>query len=159
MYKQMLSLVLVATLLSGCAQDEPKQTGGRLIGGVAGAVLGSQFGKGKGQLVGVALGTLAGSYLGGSLGQAMDEKDKALAQQTMNQTLETAPDHQAHGWRNPNTHHSGQFTVTHTEELPNSHMICRDYVHTVTIDGKVEKVHGRACRDARDAKGHWTVQN
>ena len=157
--KKTVSLGLLAVTLAGCAGQGPKQTGGQLLGGATGALIGSQFGKGTGQLVGVAIGALAGSYIGGTIGYQLDEKDKALAQENMINTLENAPDHQVHGWQNPNSSHSGSFKVTRTQEMPKDHLVCRDYVQTVTIDGKQEQVHGRACRDMRDTRASWMVQN
>lgn len=157
--KAFMGSLLLVTMLTGCAGAGPKQTGGQLLGGAAGAVLGSQFGKGTGRLFGVAIGALAGSYLGGSIGHAMDEKDKQLAQSTMINSLESAPDNQTRTWKNPNNNHSGSFAVTRTQEMPANHMVCRDYVHTVIIDGQQEKVRGRACRDVRDHKGAWRVEN
>ena len=38
---------------------------GRIVGGVGGAVLGSQFGKGTGKAVAVGAGALGGLFLGG----------------------------------------------------------------------------------------------
>ena len=157
--KKVISASLLVLFLTGCAGAGPKQTGGQLIGGAAGALAGAQFGKGKGQLFGVALGALAGSYLGGQIGYQLDEKDKQMAQETMLTTLEKAPDHQEHSWQNPNTHHSGSFKVTHTQEFPSDHKVCRDYVHKVIIDGRQEEVHGRACRDVRDRHKNWQVQS
>ncbi|MBP9764646.1 MAG: glycine zipper 2TM domain-containing protein, partial [Gammaproteobacteria bacterium] len=81
--KGLIGSLLLVAILTGCAGAGPKQTGGQLLGGAAGALLGSQFGKGSGRLFGVAIGALAGSYLGGSLGHAMDEKDRQMAQNTM----------------------------------------------------------------------------
>jgi len=156
--KTIASGVLVITL-AGCSGQGPNQTGGQLIGGATGALIGSQFGRGTGQLVGVAIGALAGSYIGGSIGHQLDEKDKALAQQNMINSLETAPDQQASNWRNPNSNHSGTFKVTHTQENSSNSLVCRDYVQTVTIDGKQEEVHGRACRDMRDTRANWQVQS
>ena len=149
---------VIVLLLSGCAGQGPKQTGGGILGGIGGALIGSQFGGGTGKLVGVAIGALAGSYLGGSIGHQLDQKDKQIAQDNMNSSLENAPDNQVRAWRNPNNNHSGNFQVTRTQEMPADHMVCRDYVHSVLIDGEQEKVHGRACRDVRDSKGKWMVQ-
>ncbi len=155
-------LTVAATLvltLTGCAGAGPKQTGGQLLGGAAGALLGSQFGGGSGRLVGVAIGAMAGSYLGGTIGYQMDEKDKQLAKHTMLDTLEKAPDYQEHGWKNPNNNHSGSFKVTRTQELSAQNLVCRDYVSTVMIDGKQEKVQGRACRDIRDSRAAWRIES
>ena len=154
--KKIISLALCICMLMGCAGAGPKQTGGQLVGGVAGALLGSQFGKGSGRLIGVAVGALGGSYLGGSIGHHFDEKDKELSQQTMSATLEHEPDNKTRGWKNPNNNHAGSFTVTKTETMPGNR-VCRDYVHTVTMDGKQENVHGRACRDVRDTRADWRI--
>lgn len=159
MFKKLICLSLITTGLTGCLSDGPKQTAGQLIGAATGAVMGAQFGHGRGKLVGVAIGTLAGSYIGGMVGRSMDQRDRAMAQETMIATLESAPDYSTRSWRNPNNQHAGHFEVTRTIERPEDNLVCRDYVHTVIIDGKQEKVHGRACRDVRDRKGAWMVQN
>jgi surface antigen len=158
-FKKTITSAALVIILTGCTDQGPKQTGGQLLGGVGGALIGSQFGKGTGQLVGVAIGALAGSYIGGTIGHQLDEKDKALAQQNMINSLETAPDQKASSWHNPNNNHSGSFKVTRTQENTSNSLVCRDYVQTVTIDGKQEEVHGRACRDMRDTRADWQVQN
>ena len=57
--------VVLAMALTGCASTMgPKESGGTLIGGATGAVLGAQVGHGTGRLVGVAVGTLAGALIG-----------------------------------------------------------------------------------------------
>lgn len=163
MFKRIICVTLIIaaiTSLMGCMPNAgPKQTAGHLIGAAAGAVIGSQFGRGNGRLVGAALGTLAGSYLGGMVGNRMDERDRELAQFAMQDALERAPDHTVRRWHNPNTDHSGSFRVMRTMEMPENNLVCRDYVHTVIIDGRQEKVHGRACRDLRDPRATWMVEN
>jgi surface antigen len=159
MFKKLACLSLIAITLTGCLYGGPNQSAGHLIGAATGAVIGSQFGHGRGKLVGVALGTLAGAYIGGAVGQSMDERDRALAQNAMQDSLEHSPDNAIRGWRNPNNRHSGNFRVTRTVECPEDNMVCRDYVHTVIIDGRQEKVHGRACRDVRDPRATWMIQS
>lgn len=156
MVNKLVSLSVVVVLLAGCASGGPNQTGGSLIGGAAGALVGSQFGKGHGRLAGVAIGALLGSAVGGSVGKSMDQQDKQMHQETTYRALETQPDHQASTWRNPNKAHSGSVVVTKTVEQ--NHKVCRDFIQTVTIDGKQEEVAGRACRDVRDVKGQWVLQ-
>jgi len=157
--KPIAGLLLGATLLTGCAQPGtgPNQATGTLLGGAAGALAGAQFGKGHGQLAAVAVGTLLGAAIGNSIGRQMDEQDKMLANQTMNQALEYAPDNKVSSWHNPNKPHSGDVVITRTQEFGNN-KVCRDYVHTVIIDGQKEKVRGRACRDVRDPRAAWMVQ-
>lgn len=153
-----VSLVVASVLSSGCMGQGPKAMAGGLLGAGAGALVGSQFGKGDGRLVGVAVGTLVGAGLGQYLGKEMDTRDRQLASRAAHHALEYQADNRVSTWRNPNTNHSGQFMVTRTQEQPGSHLVCRDYVQTVQIDGRMEKVHGRACRDVRDPRAHWTIQ-
>lgn len=157
--KKTLCILLLSSSLAGCMGMGPNQSAGQLLGAATGAVIGSQFGKGSGRLVGVALGTLAGVYIGGAIGQKMDERDRAMSQQTMRECLEHAPDHQPRSWRNPNNNHAGRIQVQRTQEYPAESMVCREYVHTVMIEGCQEQVHGRACRNMRDPHSKWMVQN
>lgn len=159
MFKKLICVSLIGTSLTGCMGEGPKEAGGHLIGAATGALIGSQIGHGRGKLAGVALGTLAGAYIGGMVGKKMDERDRAMAQSTMMETLEHAPDNAIRTWRNPNNHHTGNVRVVRTMEMPENNLVCRDYVHTVIIDGQQEKVHGRACRDVRDRRGMWRVEN
>lgn len=152
-----IAITTVLLLLGGCTGG-PKQNIGTIAGGIGGALLGSQFGGGKGRVVATAIGAIAGSMIGSSIGRFMDEKDKQLASQTIQNSLETQPDNSASTWKNPNNQHQGTVIVKRTQEMPRQHKVCRDYVHTVIIDGKKERVHGRACRDMRDVKGQWMLQ-
>lgn len=153
-----LLLLILSLLLIACEGQGPKQTAGSLVGAAAGGLLGAHFGKGDGQLVGVALGTLIGSQVGGAIGRQMDDQDRRLAGSTMYQALENTPDNRQVTWRNPNKNHSGKVMVTRTVEGSETNKVCRDYVHTVNIDGQEEKVYGRACRDVRDPKGQWIIK-
>lgn len=158
MIKKMITLVLLPVLLAGCSNGGPKQTGGTLLGGLAGAAVGSQFGKGHGRLAAVGIGSVLGAMVGGSIGAKMDEKDKQLAQQTAMNALEHQPNNQVSSWNNPNNNHHGSFVVTKTDDSPSSRLVCRDYVQSVIIDGREETVHGRACRDKYDSRGTWEIQ-
>ena len=155
---RLVFILMLSVSLIACQGQGPKETGGSLIGAAAGGLLGSQFGKGKGQLVGVALGTLAGYQLGGALGRQMDAQDRTMANKATYNALENSPDHRSVSWQNPNNNHSGTVLITRTREDSASNKVCRDYVQTVHIDGQQEKIHGRACRDVRDPKAEWIVQ-
>lgn len=142
--------------LTGCVTGGSNQTGGTLIGGATGALLGSQFGKGHGRLAGVAIGTMLGSFVGGSIGKSMDDMDRQLAANCTYNALELQPDNRSVTWNNPNNNHNGAVIVTRTNEY--SHKVCRDFVQTVIIDGRQEQMVGRACRDIRDPRGLWVAQ-
>jgi len=158
MMKKTIAVALLPTLLlTGCvAGAGPKQTGGTLIGGAAGGLLGAQFGKGTGRLFGTGIGALAGAFLGGAIGAEMDARDRELAMQSMQRTLEHAPDYKSSTWKNPNNNHHGRTTVTKTVET-SKNTVCRDYESEVFIGTEKQKVVGRACRNVQDPKAQWTV--
>lgn len=61
MRKTLLSVSLISLALAGCAGN-PQQ--GEFIGGLTGAVVGSQFGGGMGQLAATFVGAAIGSQVG-----------------------------------------------------------------------------------------------
>ena len=142
--------------LSACAEDQgAKQTGGTLIGAGLGALVGSQIGSGSGQLVAVAVGALAGAYVGGEVGKSLDRADRLAMERTSQGALETNRTGQASSWQNPDSGHGGTVTPTKTYQTA-SGANCREYQQTVTIDGKTERAHGRACRQS---DGTWKIVN
>ena len=146
---------VVALSLAGCEnmRDNPKQTGGTLIGAGLGALAGSQIGSGKGQLAAVAIGALGGAWLGSEAGKSLDKADRMYAERTAQNALETGRTGQTSTWKNPDSGHSGTFTPTRTYQTA-SNPDCREYETTVTIDGRQERAVGRACRQA---DGTWKI--
>ena len=78
MMKRTVIFMLILCLIPlGCATPPgPKEAGGTLVGAGAGALLGSQIGRGQGKLVAVAIGTLAGAILGQEVGKSLDRADR-----------------------------------------------------------------------------------
>jgi surface antigen len=150
------ALVLIA-LLGGCAGSPgigglgPKQTVGALAGAGAGALAGTQIGGGRGQLIATSVGTLLGAVVGSEVGKSLDRADQAAAGQAQAGALEFAPTGQQVAWQNPDTGHYGSVTPTRTFTTGGG-TVCRDFSHNATIDGRLERVSGTACRDA---SGQW----
>ena len=146
---------VVAVSLAACQsmQDNPKQTGGTLLGAGLGALAGSQIGGGKGQLAAVAIGALGGAWLGSEVGKSLDKADRMYAERSAQSALETGRSGQTSSWRNPDSGHAGTFTPVRTYETA-SGLPCRDYETTVTIDGRQERASGRACRQP---DGTWKI--
>ncbi|WP_135076957.1 RT0821/Lpp0805 family surface protein [Terasakiella sp. SH-1] len=137
------------SMLAACQttmEDNPKETLGTILGAAAGAVIGSNMGKGKGNTVGVALGTLAGAWLGSSIGRSMDELDKMKMERTTQEALENKPVGETSSWSNPDSGNYGSVTPTKTYYEPARTEPCREYSSTVTIDGQLETISGTACR-------------
>lgn len=152
--RKSLSVVLVAGLLSACAQDGARGLGetiGTIVGVAAGAYLGSNIGSGTGRFVGTAVGATLGGYAGSSLGAALDERDRAAAQDAFYESLEYNPDGEASPWHNPNTGHSGYVMPEYTyyNELGQP---CRDFTHVIRVDSQDDIISGAACRQEN---GEW----
>ncbi len=142
--------LLASIGLVGCT-NVSNQDMGTLAGGVAGGLLGSQFGKGGGQLLAIGAGTLAGAYIGNKLGQNMDETDRLK----MNKTFENNQAGQPAYWQNSQTGNS--YTVTPTQNVTvNGNPYCREYRSTAVVAGKKQQVYGTACRQP---DGSWKIQD
>lgn len=138
--------------LSGC-ENMNRQDVGMLTGGVLGGALGSQIGNGQGRTIAIIGGTLLGGALGGAIGRDMDKADRAR----MQQALERNPTNQASSWTNPDTGAHYQVTPvrTYTRKVPHKKpQYCREYQTTATINGEVQKIYGKACRQP---DGSWKV--
>ncbi|PWC37969.1 hypothetical protein TSO352_08575 [Azospirillum sp. TSO35-2] len=146
----------VAALSLGACQTGPMsnmnttETVGTLGGAVAGGLLGSRFGGGSGKLATTAIGTLLGAYAGQQLtrhftaadqNRASDAEERAV---TNNQTIT---------WNNPESGNRGTIQPTRTYQSDNG-QTCRDYQHSVVIDGRTEVARGTACRQP---DGTWKL--
>lgn len=112
-----LALVMIGSLIAPAAlAQEDNGLGisnkniGRILGGVGGAVLGSQFGKGSGKLVAVAAGTIGGIFLGGEVAEYLTKSDQQGIAQTSERALETG---ETQTWKNPDT---GVTTTAEVEQ-------------------------------------------
>lgn len=150
MKKIVATLMVLITSLSlvGCA-DMTKQDVGTLTGGVAGGLLGSQFGGGSGKLLAVGAGALAGAFIGGAIGKNMDDVDKMK----MNQALESNSVGQPAYWQNQKT--GTNYTVVPTKNVSvHGNRYCREYRSVADVAGKQQQVYGTACRQP---DGSWKV--
>ncbi|MEX2009229.1 MAG: RT0821/Lpp0805 family surface protein [Dongiaceae bacterium] len=152
---RMLAVLGIVALVAGCEGRGPKETGGAVLGGVAGGLLGSQIGHGTGQLIATAGGAVLGAWIGSEIGRSMDETDRLKATQSANAALESNRDGQAGAWQNPNTGNSGYTTPTRTYQAADN-TYCREYQTTVVVGGKTESAYGTACRQP---DGSWKVVN
>lgn len=148
--KAIATLLMTALIVTACAEGKEKETGGTVIGGIAGAVIGAQFGSGSGQIIAAAAGTLAGAFIGNRLGASLDKKDQAAMVKAEEQAHAT-PVGETITWNNPDSGNSGSVTPTR-EGTNTSGQTCREYEQTVTTDGKEQKAKGKSCRQA---DGSW----
>lgn len=152
---KIIAMILASAMLQGCtAGTMNKQGSGTLIGGVAGGLLGSRFGKGSGALVATGVGALAGALVGSHIGKAMDENDKKMLELSSYKAFEAAPSGNSVEWKNPDSGNYGSITPTRTFKNEVG-QYCREYTQVIVIGGKQEKAYGRACRQP---DGQWQIQ-
>jgi len=79
---------------------------GAVLGGVAGAAIGSEVAKGDNRVVAMVVGTVIGAAIGSEIGRRMDTTDRYC----VGHSLELASAGQTVSWTNPTTRVSYQLT-------------------------------------------------
>ena len=149
-------LVSLSLLLGGCSATLSKQEAGAATGALLGAALGYGLGKGHSDKeLAIALGAICGAVAGDRLGAQLDEKDRLMAAQNLQHSLENAPDGTTTAWKNPNSGHSGASSPTKTT-VAASGTPCREFVTEIIVGGKTQQGYGTACRQA---DGSWKIMN
>lgn len=139
-------LVSVGLLLTACGQNGfNKADTGTVVGAVAGGILGNQVGKGTGKALATAAGAFIGGVVGHSIGSSLDEQDRILAQRAEYAALERGKSGVAETWRNPDNGRYGEIVPSRPYRRGVND--CRDYTHTVYIDGRPQAMRGTACRN------------
>ncbi len=145
------ALVAATLVVSACGPGGlSKQTAGAGVGAVTGGLIGSTIGSGSGRTAAIIVGGLVGALVGSEIGRSLDEQDRLRAERATQYALEEGPSGEPVEWVNPDSGHSG--FVTPAEPYRRAETVCRDYSHTVTIDGRAETVRGTACRQP---DGSW----
>lgn len=144
-------IVSISVALSGCGPDASKQDTGLAVGAVAGGILGSAAGRGSGRIAGAMIGAVAGGIIGSEIGRSMDRRDRILAQQAEYDAFERGPAGRPVHWQNPENGRYGD--VVPMEPYRRGSLDCRDFTHTVYIDGRPQAMRGTACRNP---DGTWS---
>jgi surface antigen len=151
---RLLAFALIATGVAACAANSgPKEVGGTAAGAVAGGVIGNAIGGSTGnRLAGTLIGAALGGFLGNRIGAALDDDDKRRAYAAQMQALETGPSGAPVAWRNPDSGRYGNVVPGPAYQANGA--TCRQYTHTIFIDGKPQNERGTACRNP---DGTWTT--
>jgi surface antigen len=152
--KWLLIVPLTAALgMSACTQSTgPKQGIGALTGAVAGGLLGNQVGAGEGRVAATAIGAVIGAAVGSEIGRALDENDQRRLYAAQTRALESGRSGSRAEWRNPDSGNYGYVVPGPAYSVNNTN--CRDYTHTIFIDGSPQTARGTACREP---DGSWRV--
>jgi surface antigen len=154
--KSLVVAALVGTSVASCSADSgPKEAGGTAAGAVAGGLIGNALGGSAGnRLAGTVIGAAIGGFLGNRIGAALDDEDKRRAYAAQMQALQTGPSGAPVAWRNPD---SGRYgNVVPGPAYQANSVICRQYTHTIYIEGNPQTERGTACRNP---DGTWTTVN
>ena len=139
-------IIIVASLglaLAACSSDPgPKEVGGTLVGAGAGALIGNAVGGAAGNS---AAGTVTGAAIGSMIGNRIGASVEGAAQRAQVQALEGGPSGAPVAWRNPD---SGRYgSVVPGPAYQANGLNCRQFTHTIYIDGKPQTARGTACRN------------
>ena len=93
--------------------------------------------------------------IGADIGRQLDERDKELANEAFQDSLENKKVGTASSWNNPDTGHTGTTTPTRTYTA-DSGSPCREFTTTVLIGGEEQQGYGTACRQS---DGSWKIIN
>lgn len=137
-------LALIALLTIGLASCASRQESGAVIGAVTGAIVGNQFGSGTGRALATAAGAVVGGIVGSEIGRKLDEADRRRAAAAEYYALEEEDVGSGRGWRNPESGHSGEVVIK--REYRRNGRLCRDYEHTIYIEGEPDVLSGTSCR-------------
>jgi surface antigen len=155
---KIVTAAIVALGVVGCAGNPqtgtgPKENTGTAVGALSGAAIGAAVtGGGTGSKVaGGVAGALIGGLIGNRVGAAMDDEDKRRAYAAQMEALERGQSGAPVSWRNPD---SGRYgTIVPGPAYQQAGNNCRQYTHTIYIDGRPQTARGAACRNP---DGTWT---
>jgi surface antigen len=157
---KIMTATLAASMLAACAGDPygpgpgPRENTGTLLGAGTGALLGAAVaGGGTGsRLAGAAVGGLLGGLIGNRIGAALDDEDRRRAYAAQMQALEGGPSGAPVAWRNPDSGRYGSVVPGPAYQDAQFGQ-CRQYTHTIYMDGRPQTARGAACRNP---DGTWT---
>ena len=166
MVRRIVAAVLVGAALAGCAGSSNTATGPKettLVGsspsyvapGTAGAptVDAAPSGtveRGPATPPPAASSAAVGSMIPSRIGAGLDDDDKQRAYAAQVQALESGAPGAPVAWRNPDSGRYGSIVTGPTYQQQGKS--CRQYTHTIYIDGKPQAARGAVCREA---DGSW----
>jgi surface antigen len=141
------SALALSLVVAGCSGDPGPRTGeGIAFGALTGGLLGALTGR-PGNAV---AGAVVGGLVGGMIGNALDEEDRRMAYAAELEALESEGPGVPHSWRGRRGY--GTIVVGPPYAYA-SYQRCREYTHTIYIDGRPQTARGIACRNP---DGSWT---
>lgn len=147
-----LALSLAACQPPGGGFDNmnSSETVGTLGGAAAGALLGSRFGGGAGKVATVGIGTVLGALAGREVSRYITGDDSRRAATAEERAIST---NSPITWNSPETGNRGTVQPQRTYQNAGG-QTCREYTHTIYVEGRAETARGTACRQP---DGSWQL--
>lgn len=145
MPKAMAIVAAGVVLLTACTSGQVAPS----PGANSGIVEESRVGAGAGEM---PVGAIEGGLLGLDIGRSLSEGDRQLALQAEYEALEYGRAGQPIAWRSGDSGSRGEVVVGPSYEV--NRLDCREYTHTVYVDGRPRVVRGTACRRP---EGTWRM--
>jgi surface antigen len=136
-------IILLASVLAlgGCASSNSRSSS--LVGSFAG---GASAGRNAGI---AAIGT---GLVGGPMGASLDPSDRRLALEAEYQALEYTLAGKPVSWTGTNGGVAGEVVAYQPYRVGSQD--CRQYMHTVNVEGRSQTLRGAACRNE---DGSWSL--
>ena len=139
---------LLALVLAGCAGEPgPRTDTGIVLGALTGGLIGAATNRGPGAAI---AGALIGGLVGGAIGNALDEEDRRMAYAAELEALESDGPGVPRSWRGRRAYGN---IVAGPPYPYRAFQRCREYSHTIYIEGRPHTARGVACRNP---DGSWT---
>ncbi|MEE2999921.1 MAG: RT0821/Lpp0805 family surface protein [Pseudomonadota bacterium] len=153
------SLVFAMVFFLTACSGNSRMTNGQLIGSVGGGIIGtyvgSQIGAGSGNLLFIVAGATLGSLVGYSYGDSLIPSDRAKFKEATKVAMDNIADGEVYSWVNPDSGVAGTITPVRSYHVEQD-QICRDFKATISVDKRIGKTNGRACKISADA---WLVDS
>jgi surface antigen len=133
--------LLAVAMLSGCSTTSGTKG--------SGGTLSSLTGGSKQPATSGVLAALGNGLIGNNA--SLDASDRKRALQAEYQALEYSPAGKTVEWKNASGSRSGEVVAAQPYQVGSQN--CRQYTHTVRIDGTPQSARGTACRNE---DGSWT---
>ena len=121
---------------------------GAVLGGIAGAAIGSQVGDGDGRTVAIIVGAALGALIGARIERALDDGDRAC----MGHALEIGETGRSVEWKNSAT--GVQYTLVPGKGSKSGNSTCRNFTLMAERDGRKASQQALACQTKQ---GVWQL--
>ncbi len=139
----------LSLVLGACSGPSGPRTGdGVVLGALTGGLIGAATGRGPGAVV---AGAVAGGLVGGVIGNALDEEDRRRAYDAELRALEAEGPGAPVSWRGDRGAYG--TIVAGPPYAYQSYQRCREFTHTIYINGQPRTGRGIACRNP---DGTWS---